>query len=96
MHSFSVGHLHMLNDVGVDRTLEAVVLGAVFLPSTARNAHWASRRAGSWLAMVRGCVGELFLNGLVGSWQENDLAVCRFGHLLHSFEISKTPISHNV
>ena len=44
---------------------------------------------------MRGRIGELFLDSLVGSWQKDNLAVGRLGHLLHSFEISEGPISHN-
>lgn len=39
--------------------------------------------------MVCSGIGELFLNSLVGGWQEDNLAVGRFGHLLHSFEVSE-------
>jgi hypothetical protein len=82
----SIAHLHMLNHVGVNGTLEAVILGAVFLSSAAGDSHWASRRASF---AMRGRLDELFLDRLVGSWQENDLAVCGFGHGLHGFEVSK-------
>jgi hypothetical protein len=85
-YQFWITHLHMLNHVGVDGTLEAVVLGAVFLSSAAGDSHWTPRRASF---AMRGRLDELFLDRLVGSWQENDLAVCGFGHGLHGFEVSK-------
>lgn len=77
----------MLNHVGVDGTLEAMVLRAILVPGTARDTHGASRWA--WLTVVCSGVGELLLDSLVGGWQEDDLAVGRLGHLLHGLKVSE-------
>lgn len=73
----------MLDDGGVDRALEALVVVAVLALGAAGVGNGVARGA---LASSC-CPGELLLHGLVLRWQEDNLGVCRLGHLLHRLEV---------
>jgi hypothetical protein len=79
----------VLNDRRVDGTLETLVVLAVFVLGAGRV-----RKGSAGRAFAGGqSPGELLLDGLVHSGQEDDLGVCATSHLLHGLEVSVLEVS---
>lgn len=74
--------LHVLNDMGVNGTLEPRIVCAVF----ARSRGLEAVRAGSFADSLG--LGQCTLDRLVLSGQEDDFGVCALGHGLHGFEVA--------
>lgn len=77
-------NLNILDDPSIHRLLESII-------SVARE--WPSRRLGAltlavWSLAIGISLRELLLYRHRRAWKEDNLAVRRLGHSLHSFEVS--------
>ena len=79
--------LHVLNNMRVDSTLEAMAVATVLLGCGTLDTHWVGAVGTGPFADGVG-LGECALYSLVLGRQKDDLGVCGFGHGLHGFEVS--------
>jgi len=73
--------LHVLDDRRIDSALEALIAMTILLLGAGRVRQRVARRAVFALS-------ERFLDSLVLCWEEDDLGVGSFSHLLHGLEVA--------